>query len=52
MADLKNYRVRLTYLYSDVVEVQATTREEAIELAQAEANEEFECFYDAGVEEF
>lgn len=52
MTDLKNYRVRLTYLYSDVVEVQATTREEAIELAKEDANEELECFYDAGVEEF
>jgi hypothetical protein len=52
MTKLKNYRVRLTYLYSDVVEVQATTRQEAIELAQEEADEKFECFYDAGVEEF
>ena len=51
MTELKNYRVKLTYLYSDTINIQATTREEAIELAQQQANEEFEYFYDAYVEE-
>ena len=51
MTELKNYRVKLIYIYSDTLEVEASTREEAIELAQQQANEEFEYFYDAYVEE-
>lgn len=51
MTELKNYRVKLTHLYSDTIEVEATTREEAIEMAQGDANGEFECFYNVEVTE-
>ena len=51
MSELRTYKVRLTYLYSDTIEVDATSKQEAIELASLEANEEFECALDAEVTE-
>lgn len=51
MSELKEYRVKLTYLYSDIVEVTAESKKEAIALAQDIVDERFEYWYDAEVNE-
>ena len=45
------YKVKLTFLYSDIVHVEADDKKEAIERALYEAQEEYESFYDADVTE-
>lgn len=47
----KKYRVKLIFIYSDVVHVEAKSEKEAIEKAMENCNEEFESFYDAEVRE-
>lgn len=44
------YAVKLIFKYSDIVYVEADSKEEAIEKALGECQEEYECFYDAEVE--
>lgn len=48
---MKKYRVRLVFMYSDVVHVEADNKEDAIEKAMDECEEQYECFYDASVTE-
>ena len=43
------YRVKLTFKYSDTVHVEALSEKEAIEKSLVECEEEYECFYDAEV---
>jgi hypothetical protein len=45
------YKVKLIYKYSDIVEVEAETRAEAIAIALnlEEINETFECLWDAEI---
>jgi len=45
------YKVKLTFKYSDIVHVKADSEKQAIEKAIMEAQEEYECFYDAEVSE-
>ena len=45
------YRIKLSYLYTDILEVEADSEEEAIDKAHEEAEEEFECYHDIKVEE-
>jgi len=45
------FRVKLIYKYSDVVHVEADDKDDAIIKAMEEANEQYECFYDAEVTE-
>lgn len=51
MTDIKEYRVKLTYLYSDTVRVSAKSQQEAIDLAQEIVDEQYEAWYDAEVTE-
>ena len=48
---MKKYKVRLVFKYSDVVHVEARSEKEAVAAALEECCEEYECFYDAEVEE-
>lgn len=41
------YEVKLLFIYSDVVYVEANTEKEAIEKALPECQEGYESFYDA-----
>lgn len=43
------YRVKVTYIYSDIVEIDAESREQAIDMAPKEAEEKFECLYDCEI---
>jgi hypothetical protein len=45
------YKVKLIFKYSDVVHVEAVDEKEAIRLALEECQEQYECFYDAEIEE-
>ena len=45
------YRVKLIFLYSDIVHVEAENREEAERKAFDECQEEYECFYNSEIEE-
>ena len=47
------YEVKLIYLYSDTIEVEADNKEQAIEIAQQDddIDEVFDCYYDADVTE-
>jgi len=45
------YKVKLIFKYSDIVHVEASSQEEAIREAMVDCDEEFECFFDAEVEE-
>ena len=51
MSELKEYRVKLTDLYSDTIRVSATSKQEAIDLAQEVVDEQYESWYDAEVTE-
>jgi len=46
-----NYKVKLTFKYSDTVYVQADNEKDAINKALDECEEQYECFYDANVTE-
>jgi len=48
---MPTYKVKLTYKYSDTIEVEADNRAEAIEraLASEDIDEQFECLHDAEV---
>ena len=46
---MPTYRVKVTYKYSDTVEVEAENREEAMALAPEQADERFECLYDCEI---
>ncbi len=46
---MKTYRVKVTEKHSDVVTVQANSREEAVDIAVSEAACTFECVYDAEI---
>ena len=46
---MNNYKVKLTFKYSDTVYVKADTEKEAIEQALQECEEQYESFYDADV---
>ena len=48
---MTNYKVKLTFKYSDTVHVEAEDREEAVAKALFDCQEVFESFYDAEVEE-
>ena len=45
------YAVKLIFKYSDIVHVEANNKEDAIKEAMKECCEEYECFYDAEVNE-
>lgn len=45
------YKVKLTFKYSDTVHVEAADEKEAVKNALSECQEEFECFYDADVQD-
>jgi len=47
----QKYKVKLKFIYSDIVHVEAETEEDAIEEALKHCQEEYEAFYDAEVEE-
>ena len=46
-----HYKVKLSFVYSDIVHVEADDEREAIEKALTECCEQYECFYDAEVSE-
>lgn len=46
---MKQYRVKVTEKHSDVVWVDANTRSEALSMAPAIAECEFECVYDCEI---
>jgi hypothetical protein len=46
---MKKFSVKVTYKYSDTVEVFAETEEEAQNMAVNEAKESFECLHDIEV---
>lgn len=48
---MPTYRVKLTYKYSDTLEIEADSEEEAVVQAMntEETNEQFECLYDCEV---
>jgi hypothetical protein len=48
---MNKYKVKVIYKYSDTVEVEAKNPEDAIKAANLIADEDFESFYDAEVEE-
>lgn len=43
------YKVKVTYKYSDTLEVKAKSREEALAIAPIDADEQFECLYDCEI---
>ena len=46
------YEVKLMYIYSDTIEVEAESKQEAIDIAKKDDREEtFDCYYDAYVTE-
>jgi len=46
------YKVKLIFQYSDIIHVEADSKEEAIKVAlNSKFEEEYECFYDAEVNE-
>lgn len=45
------YKVKLIFKYSDIIHVEAEDEKEAIEKAMSGCQEEYECFYDAEVDE-
>ena len=46
------YEVKLMYIYSDTIEVEAESKQEAIDIAQKNDIEEtFDCYYDVYVTE-
>ena len=47
--EMKKYKVKLVFKYSDVVHVEAENEEDAIMFALDECQEEYECFYDSKV---
>lgn len=48
---MPDYKVKLKFIYSDVVHVEAESEEQAIEIAMPFCQAEYECFLDAEVEE-
>ena len=48
---MPKYKVKLIFLYSDIVHVEASNQKDAIQEALGECCEEYESFYDAEVEE-
>ena len=45
------YAVKLIFKYSDIVHVEAENEKKAIGKALSECQEEYECFYDAEINE-
>jgi hypothetical protein len=48
---MKKYRVKLEFIYSDVVHVEAKNKEDAVKEALLDCSEEYEKFYDARIRE-
>ena len=48
---MPKYRVKLEFIYSDVVHVEAENEEMAEESAMLACNEEYECYHDCTVTE-
>ena len=48
---MPKYKVKLTFLYSDIIHVEANSEKEALQKAAQECHEEYEAFYDVEVEE-
>lgn len=48
---MSKYRVKLKFIYSDVVHVEADNEEEAEGEAMKHCQEEYECYYDCEIEE-
>lgn len=50
---MEKYSVKLIYQYSNTIEVEAESKEEAINIAQQseDINEVFDCYYDAEANE-
>lgn len=48
---LKKYKVKLKFIYSDIVHVEAENEKQAIEIAFGDCCEQYENFYDAEVAE-
>lgn len=47
---MTDYKVKLKFIYSDIVHVEAENEEQAIEIAMPFCQAEYECFLDAEVE--
>ncbi len=45
------YKVKLIFLYTDTVEVEADNKKDAVDKATDNCEEQYECFYDAEVSE-
>ncbi len=48
---MPKYKVKLEFIYSDTVHVEAEDRRKAIKLALEECHEDYDYFYDSTVEE-
>jgi len=46
---MKKFKVRVTYIYADTVEVFAESEDEAKEKAIEQAEEVFDCLYDTEI---
>ena len=49
--ELIKYKVKLSFVYSDIVHVEAEDEKEAIKKAIEECEEEYEYFYDSETEQ-
>ena len=48
---MKKYKVKVSFIYSDIVHVEAENEKDATQKAIEECHEEYECFYDAKVDD-
>ena len=49
--NMKKYKVKLMFVYSDIIHVEAENEREAEYLAFKECNEEYDYYYDSKIEE-
>lgn len=47
---MDKYKVKLSFIYSDVVHVEADNAKDAERKALEECREEYECFYNSDIE--
>lgn len=43
---MPKYKVTLHYRYTDIQEVEADSREEAVDIAEGNADEQYDCYLD------
>ena len=48
---MKKYKVKLMFVYSDIIHVEAENEKEAEHLAFKECQEEYDYYYDSKIEE-